>query len=300
MDAIRSNLVQTKTEAGLGDSTIIPLQDPGVATGTTARSPLRAWRALLWCEWFAHGKLLLLFLVAWLLLVWLLPFFAHPGWVLLFGGVYALVAGPAYGGGDVVEGCEEFTFGLPATRTERYLARLLIGLGSLLTFTAMDLLALGLDLSQALARLYVDTGLIEPLQVARPGLLYGLVLAFPFAVFSLSFAFAATTHSRALVFTAWFWATLAVLIALRASLQYENLLWNKMNGVLASPALILLGVAALGWGGFICRRKEVGAPVTPLQLPGRWWAWTLLFLLGSALAMFLILWLIRQAPVFFS
>lgn len=289
--------MQSKTEAGLSTPSVIALPNPGIVTEVPARSPLRAWRALLWCEWFAHGKLLLLFLCAWLLLVWVLPFLAHPGWVLLFGGVYALVAGPAYGGGDVVEGCEEFTFGLPATRTERYLARLLVGLGSLLTFTAMDLLALGLDLSQALARLYVDTGLIEPLQVARPGLLYGLVLAFPFAVFSLSFAFAAATHSRALVFTAWFWGGLVALITLRASLQYEYLLWNKMNGVLASPALILLGAAALGWGGFICRRKEVGAPVTPLQLPGHWWAWTLLFLLGLALAMFLVLWLIRQAPV---
>ncbi len=296
MDLIRPNFVQTKTEAALGNPTILPLPSHDVTAEARMRSPIRAWRALLWCEWFAHGKLLLFFLVAWLLLVWLLPFFAHPGWVLLFGGVYAFVAGPAYGGGDVVEGCEEFTFGLPATRTERYVARLLVGLGSLLTFTAMDLLALGLDLSQALARLYVDTGLIEPLQVGRPGLLYGLVLAFPFAVFSLSFAFAAATHSRALVFTAWFWGGLLALIALQASLQYESVVWTKMNGMLASPALVLLGIAALGWGCLICRRKEVGTPVTPLQLPGHWWAWTLFFLLGLALAMFLVVWLVRHAP----
>ena len=37
-----------------------------------------------------------------------------------------------------------------------------VGGGALLLFTTLDLMALGLDLPQILAKLYVDTGLIRP------------------------------------------------------------------------------------------------------------------------------------------
>ena len=64
----------------------------------------RVWKGLLWSEWFAHSQILLIFLAVWLLAVWMLPLFTHPGWILLLGGLYALMAGPMYGGGDVLEG----------------------------------------------------------------------------------------------------------------------------------------------------------------------------------------------------
>src|SRR5437867_2192435 len=99
---------------------------------------LRVLRGLLWAEWFAHSQLLLSFLVLWLLCVWVMPVLAHPGFILLLGGVYALLAGSIYGGQDVVHGCEEFSFSLPATRSERYLARLAVGGGTLLFFTVLD------------------------------------------------------------------------------------------------------------------------------------------------------------------
>src|SRR5207247_3890178 len=108
-------------------------------------------------------------------------------WILLFGGLYALVAGPIYGGSDTIEGCEEFTFALPPTRSERYLARLAVGGGTVLLFTALDLLALGLDLPQILAKLYVNTGLIRPWPVLKAGLLHGLMLALPSAPLPVSF-----------------------------------------------------------------------------------------------------------------
>src|SRR6516162_8369555 len=86
----------------------------------SAASPIalgsrRPWQGLLWCEWFSHGKLLLGFLVLWLAAVWILPLVTHSGWILFIAAIYALVAGPAYGGGDTIEGCEEFSFSLPAT-----------------------------------------------------------------------------------------------------------------------------------------------------------------------------------------
>jgi hypothetical protein len=258
------------------------------------------WRGLLWCEWFSHAKLLLMVLAAWLLCVWVLPFFTHPGWILLLGGLYALVAGPIFGGDDVVEGCEEFSFALPATRSQRYLARLIVGGGSLLALTLLDLLALGLDLSQTLARLYLQTGLIKPVQVAHPGVLYGLVVAVPCAVFAFAFAGAAVTHSRGHVLTIWFWGGLLALVALRAGLQYEQLMWNKFNGLVACPLLLIAGTGALAAGWWHYCRKEVGPPAAPLELPVYWWLWTLLFLLGIALAMVLVSWLARQVPAFLS
>src|SRR5262245_63952012 len=73
----------------------------------------RAWKGLLWSEWFAHSQLLLIFLGVWLIAVWTLPLFTHPGWVLILGPLYAIMAGPIYGGGDILEGWREITFELP-------------------------------------------------------------------------------------------------------------------------------------------------------------------------------------------
>jgi hypothetical protein len=270
-----------------------------ITPGQTAKSGPHILRALLWAEWFAHGKLLLGFIILWLLSVWLLPVFVHPGFVLLLGILYALVAGPIYGGSDVVQGCEEFSFALPATRSERYLTRLAVGCGALLLFTGLDLLALGLDLPQALARLYIDTGLIKPLPAIKPGLLYGLVWAFPFATFAFSFSVSATTHLRTLIFTAWFWSLLAALGLLQLGLFYEELVWEKTTGFFSCPLLLASGIAGLWLGYRRYVRKEVGFPAAPLVIPSGWWIWILLLLGGIALALTLISSLARHYPRIF-
>src|SRR5436190_8626490 len=236
---------------------IVP-RDTAVAPGTAPRRGWRVVRGLLWCEWYAHGQLLLLSLAAWLACVWVLPLYANPAWILLFGGLYAIVAGPIYGGADTIYGCEEFTFALPPTRGERYLARLAVGGGALLLFTALDLLALGLDLPQILAKLYVDTGLIRPRPVFESGLLPGLMVVLPFAVFAFSFVLSAVAHSRALVLTAWFWAALFALATLQLGFWYEELVWDKLNGFFSCPVLAWLAMAAL-WGGHRAyARKQIG------------------------------------------
>ncbi|MHB8519546.1 MAG: hypothetical protein ACYDH9_02200 [Limisphaerales bacterium] len=264
------------------------------------RNRVRALKGLLWCEWFAHSKLLLSFLVLWLLCAWVVPIFFHPFWILLFGVAYALIAGPAYGGGDVIEGCEEFSFSLPATRAERYLTRLVVGGGALFLFTLLDLMALGLDLGQVLARLYINTGLIKPAPVLKPGLLYGLVFAVPFAVFSFSFALSAVARSRGLVFTAWFWSSLAALILLHWGFRYEDFAWNETNGYFSFPLLILIGTIGL-WCGFrVYLRKEVAPQSAPLLLPARWWLWAILFILGIGLTVVLLMSLARLYPRFFA
>ena len=251
---------------------------------------------LLWCEWFAHSRLLLAFLVFWLVCVWLLPFFTHSGWILLIAGAYALIAGPAYGGGDTVEGCEEFCFSLPATRAERYVARLIVGGGALFLFTVLDLLALGLDLPQSVARLYLDAGLLKPLPVLKPRLLYGLVLAFPFAVFAFSFALAAISHSRMLIVTAWLWSLLSAMAITHLAFRYEEAVWGELNGFCSAPLLVLLGtvVLAAGYRAYIV--KEIGNYHRPWTLPPHFFVWVVMLVLGLGLAFVLISLLAGQYP----
>ena len=85
------------------------------------RSEARWWLGLMWGEWFTHARLLLFFLVAWLAAFWLIPLVAHPLWILMVGIAYALATGPAFGGANTMDGCEEFSFALPATRRQRFL-----------------------------------------------------------------------------------------------------------------------------------------------------------------------------------
>jgi hypothetical protein len=260
-------------------------------------SPLRG---LLWAEWFAHSKLLLFFLALWLIGVWGSPLFISPGWILLLGGLYALLAGPAYGGGDVLEGCEEFSFALPASRSARYWARVTVGGGTLLLLTAMNFIALGFDLPQILARFYVGTGIIKPLPILKPGLLYGLVGALPFAVFAFSFALAANTHSRTLVMTAWFWAGLAALLLVQLGFWYEQHLWESLTGFFSFPLLVVAGAGVLWLGQRIYSRKEIGSPAAPFIIPARFWLWLIGFILGVCVALALLSSLAKHYPEFFA
>ncbi|MBI2928510.1 MAG: hypothetical protein HYY24_22810 [Verrucomicrobia bacterium] len=268
--------------------------------GRSLAERTKTWRGLLWAEWFAHSKLLLLFLGVWLVGVWTLPLFTHPGWILLLGAAYALAAGPAYGGGDVLHGCEEFSFALPATRTERYLARLAVGLGTLLFLTTINLLALGLDLPYVLGRLYIKTGLVRPEPMLKTGLLSSLVAALPVAVFCFGFALSAITHSRGLILTAWFWAALAALAVLQLGFWYEDFVWDSLTGFFSFPLLLLAGAGGLWIGGRLYMRKEVAEAAAPLTLPARWWLWLLVFVVGLALALALFSSLAKHYPKFLA
>ncbi len=254
------------------------------------------WRALLWSEWYAHSRLVLILLAVWLVSVWMLPLFMHPGWILLLGGLYALLAGPMYGGGDLLDGSEEFSFALPPTRAERYLARALVGGGTLLLMTGMNLAVLGLDVPQVLAGLYVKAGLVQPWSAMRLGLLAGLVVALPLAIFSISFVISTLARSRVLVLVAWFWGGLGALAVLQIGLWYESLVWDRLNGYFSCPLLIAVALATIGFGLIRFRRKEVGGPSAPIVLPGYWWLWVLLFVIGLGLALALLASLATEFP----
>ncbi len=260
----------------------------GVSTSPAAEQNLVFWKGLMRFEWRAQSRLMLIFIAGWLGVVWTLPQFINPGWILMFGLVYALVAGPAAGGSDMLEGCEEFSFALPATRQERFIARVVVAGGMLIVFTILDLLALGLDLSQAIARLYLDTGLVRTSTHVDPHMLYGLVLAFPLAVFSFSFALSANARSRALVLTSWFWGGLMGLVVLWLSLRYEFWKWKAWTGHVACSSLGISSLAALWMGLERFKSKEVVQPSKPIAIPTHWWAWVLLTLICALLGGFLV------------
>lgn len=252
------------------------------------------WRGLFWCEWFSQSRLLLAFSLIWLVCVWILPLFANPGWILLLSAGYALLAGPAFGGGDTIEGCEEFSLSLPPSRGQRFLARFAVGGGTVCLFTVLDMLVLGLDLPQALARVYIDAGLIQPLPNLNPGFLYGLVAVIPISIFSFAFVLSAIARNRTLVFTAWFWAGLITLFNLRISLLLEESIWNDWNGYIACPVLVAAFTVAVACGFRLYLRKEIGPGVTPAALPNHWWVWIVIVSVGIALALFLLTSLVNE------
>ncbi len=256
---------------------------------TDGPSAVRLWRALFWSEWFMHSRLLLCFLIGWLAVVWLLPLVAHPLWVLVVGFVFALVAGPAFGGADVIHGCEEFSFAFPPTRSQRFTARFLVGATWLVALTLMDVLALDRSFSDVLFRVFLDTGLAT-VEVRQPVMLYGLVFAAPFAVFALGFAVAALATNRTVAFTAWLWSALGALSTLRLGFYAEEAVWDRLNGRIAVPLVTVVAVVATFVARRLYQHKEAGTGV-PLRIPLSWWATLVLAVLAGLGVAALIGWL---------
>ena len=232
--------------------------------------PVAWWRALIWGEWFAHSRLLLGFLVGWLAMVWLLPLVAHPLWILGYGLLVAVIAGPAFGGADVIAGCEEFSFSWPVPRRQRFVARLIVGGGSLVAVSVMGVLALEGNLSDVLLRVFVTSGL-PAVQISQPILLYGLVLVVPFNVFALGFALSALSRSRSVALLSWIWGVLGALIVLRGAVQLEEMRFDRLNGYISVPALAIVSLLVLWVASRFYGRKEAGTDSGALRMPPGWW-----------------------------
>ncbi len=250
----------------------------------------RTWRGLLWSEWFAHARMLLFFLVAWIAAVWLLPLVVHPLWILMLGAGYALVAGPAFGGADVAAGCEEFTFALPAPRGRRFVARLVVAGGGLLLLTTANVFALNANLADIMVRVFLDSGLTG-FELRKPELLYGLVFAFPFAVFAVGFSVASLATGRTVAFTAWVWGTLGALATLRGAAMAEEAMWDRLNGRFIVSSLLLVATVTLLIAGRLYVRKEAGPGGSPLRMPLSWWGGLALLLLAGGAVALLLIWL---------
>jgi hypothetical protein len=211
---------------------------------------------ILWREWILHGNLILNALALWLVCGYVVLAFFHPGCVLVFGVIYAIIAGAAFGGSEAVEGSEEFSFSLPPTRTDRYVVRLLFGLMTVLGFTVFGVVTVAFDVPQLLWGLVVTTGYTEPFPPCETDFLYSLAVLLPYAIFCTTFAFAAVASSRGVAQVAWFNGTLAVGVVLGLGLLGEELLWGELNGIIACPAVGILGTAVMAVGYLAYRRKE--------------------------------------------
>lgn len=252
------------------------------------------WWGILRSEWHAHSRLLLVFIGTWLATVWILPQFANPGWIVLFGLIFALVAGPALGGHDVLEGSEEYTFSLAITRGQWFGLRWAFGATLLTLFTLMNLVMLGLDLPQAITRFFLDLGLLDPQGALKHRFLPSLVWAFPLACYSLGFSLCANARSRGEVLASWIWAGLGALGILRLGLLWEYWEWHAWTGQMAFPALLAAAFGATVLGLRIYRTKEVVAPSKPWNVPAYWWAWALIFLGALGTISFLVISLGRE------
>lgn len=294
MDHVSSSDDQIESSANLAGSEVNSDRHPRAG---------RQWdvvKGLLWSEWFAHSKMLLVFLVVWLLGAWMIPFVAHPGWILAIGLGYALLAGPAYGGTDAIEGCEEFTLSLPTTRTERYLSRMSLGIGTLAMFVGLDFIVLGLDWTATIHRVFINAGIVEVSPNIRPGLLYGLAIGLPFFIFSFSFSLSSVARNRFLILSSWFWSLLLALCILYGGLKYEEVMWQEPTGYFCTSLFFIGGMASL-WSGFrLYQQKEVGHYGSPITLPQWWWAWLLSILIGVAVAAMLLTSIAQRFPNFLS
>ena len=231
----------------------------------------RFWRGLLWGEWFAHARLVLSFILLWLVAVWFLPLVAHPSWILALSGLFAVVGGPAFGGSDVMRGCEEYAFSQPATRRQRHDARLLVALGCLLALTGLNVATLRNNIADLVLSFFVSTG-IASVELRHPELLYGVVLAVPLAALAVGFSVAALATTRAVAYTAWVWGALGALTGLRAGLSLEDFFWERLNGRITVPLLLAIAVITLGISRRLYVDKEAGRASSPLRLPLSGWA----------------------------
>jgi len=241
-----------------------------VATGPLETNILKG---LLWREWLAHRNLLLGFLVAWLVLLWVLGIFFHPGFLIAFGVIFAFVVGPRLGGADAAEGSEEFSLSLPPTRSQRYLVRMGLGLVSVFLLTGLGSLAIWLDLPQRLWSLVVESGFTEPFPPVGHGFLYLLAVVAPLGVFAFTFAIASVANSRGLVAGAGLGGALSAAILLALGLLAEYLLWQTLNGYITCPALAAVStmVLLLGYLAYVRRKEGISRP-SPIARGGRgWW-----------------------------
>ena len=253
----------------------------GPKTTEEGRAPrVDVWRGLLWRDWIAHGGLMMAALAVWLMCGWVLLIFFHPGWIIGFGVVYAVRVAQALGGGEAAEGSEEFSFALPPTRGERYLARLILGGGSVFVFTVGGTLAIALDLPQALWSIFVNSGFTEPFPACEPRFLYTLAVACPLAVFAFTFATASNAGSRGLAGWSWLPGILLAGGVLLGGFLCERPLWQELNGFVACPALLALGAAALLVGYQAYVRKEGISRPAPMASGGARWVWVVVIVLA--------------------
>jgi hypothetical protein len=239
-------------------------------------------RGLLYQEWLARGRLIMFYVSAWVIGVWILACFTHPAWQLVLGLIFAQMAAMQFGGADVYDGTEEFAFGLPPRRITRYLVRLCLGAGTMLLLGWAGLVATWFRIPQAVWGLVVESGFTEPGPAASAEWYAGAAV-YPALAFALLFAFSATCQSRkqlvglggitvAAIFALW--------MVLHQVVRPRTTWWVPLV-LLAVAAVVVIIIGA----AFYVRKEGVNRPVQR----GLDQRWTIILLVIGVLAFSILL-----------
>ncbi|MFZ4396227.1 MAG: hypothetical protein ACOYOU_11445 [Kiritimatiellia bacterium] len=261
---------------------------------TTMKPQERIIRGLLYKEWMAHRNWIVGPWALWLACGLVLPVFHHPAWIFWLGLLYVFFAGPGIGGMDAAEGSEEFAFSLPATRTQIYLTRLALFGGNLIALLAVGLLTIAFNVPQHLWGLVVESGLTEPFPVVR-GLWYVIAFCAPLAAGACAFVLAALARSRGEVTNAGIQGVLFAGIVGSAGMTADYFCWQRTNGLIVCPALVLLSAAILGLGLYLFARKE-GISRPAGVGGGKRLIWIIMVLLAEGLVLTFLLLFLSRAP----
>ncbi len=245
---------------------------PALATSDPPADRTRLFRTLVKHEWSGSRRLQLVFFYTWIICVWLLPVFTHPGWMIAFGILYVISTTAAIAGGDVLDGTEEFFFSMPPGRNLLFLSRLAVALSPLLVFTIGGTLAAGFDLPQRLWSMFVSSGITEPNPSVGIGFLHAFGILIPLAAFSITFAIASMAGNKGMVGISWLIGGVAAGLLVALGLAIENMVWGSPNGWITSTALILVSTVSLSSSHAAYARKEavVGKGRTSTSRPLLW------------------------------
>ena len=173
------------------------------------------------------------------------------------------------------------------------MGRLVLGMGTVLGFTGMSVVALAGNLSDVLLRVFVSSA-PAAMELEHSLTWNGLVWAVPATVFAMGFAASALARTRVHALQGWLWGILGTLACLRMSLALEELRFGRLNGWFAVPGLMGLAIVTLGMGWVLYRRKEAVTDGGPLRVPPGWWAGLLAMALGMVAVGVLGLWFAKN------
>ena len=197
-----------------------------------------------------HKGLLQGWIFSWILLFPLLQIFRDPWGLAFAGGIFALLAGQALGGGEVIEGSEEFFLSLPLPKKTLFWIKYLTGFLPLSILLLLGLACFQWNLPQKIWSIFVETGFTEPYPRPKAIEIFG-ALAIPFSLYTLVFVSGALlkTPSHARNALAVGLVTAGVLALGGAFMEYLGNGYGTGWGALISlgfpiPAILIIGSRA--------------------------------------------------------
>jgi len=251
---------------------------------------------LLHRSWRICGVAVMGFVHVWLLCMWLLQVFIHPGFLLGFGIAYSLVVGFALGLGSLNGEGDEMLFCLPVTRRSLFWIQAAAGGIPLLLMNGLGILALYAEAPQTVWGLFVRSGFTEPFPEVLSGHLWGWAVCVPLLLYAGIYTLASRQVTLRSTFFSLFGAMMVSGVTLLLGVLVENLFWEEIHGPLSSLLLLLVTTLTLWWGAEGYKRKEASPNE---DSPGRN-ATTVLILviIGILLVLFLMLmWVSPSTPV---